>query len=260
MQSRHRAQVWRHQPSFLRPRHFHAEPEINWVVKGNGRVGIGAHERRVSAGDVLLLPPGLDHVLLDASADFELFVSALKPELAARALGAKAASSGAIRLDHRQLDAAAMELAALSDLRDPTAHEQRLGDLFEAMNRTAAQAHVLSRRLLEGVRLKPELSESAFARRFCTSPSEASRQFRRDFGVTFVDYRSRVRVMRFVERVDGGGSLLRAALAAGFGSYAQCHRVFRRALGCSPSAYFAGARHGIDATTVEPVWSPGYFK
>jgi AraC-like DNA-binding protein len=33
--------------------------------------------------------------------------------------------------------------------------------------------------------------------------------------------------------------LLDACLRAGFGSYAQCHRVFRHSLGCSPRSYFA---------------------
>jgi AraC-like DNA-binding protein len=36
-----------------------------------------------------------------------------------------------------------------------------------------------------------------------------------------------------------------AALDADFGSYAQCHRVFRRALRCSPQQYFAGTRESI---------------
>ena len=40
-----------------------------------------------------------------------------------------------------------------------------------------------------------------------------------------------------------------AALDADFGSYAQCHRTFQRALGCSPRDYFDGNRSVIDSAT-----------
>jgi methylphosphotriester-DNA--protein-cysteine methyltransferase len=57
--------------------------------------------------------------------------------------------------------------------------------------------------------------------------------------------------MRFVHLVDAGESLGQAAVAADFGSYAQCHRVFQRALGCGPREYFAGARARV-AAAIEP--------
>jgi hypothetical protein len=39
MQPGHRAQAWRHQPAFLRPRHFHEEPELNLVTRGTATFG-----------------------------------------------------------------------------------------------------------------------------------------------------------------------------------------------------------------------------
>ncbi len=56
--------------------------------------------------------------------------------------------------------------------------------------------------------------------------------------------------MSFIQLVDAGQALSHAALSADFGSYAQCHRVFRRFLGCAPTDYFAGARRRIDATVL----------
>jgi methylphosphotriester-DNA--protein-cysteine methyltransferase len=50
-----------------------------------------------------------------------------------------------------------------------------------------------------------------------------------------------------VRNVDRGHSLIRSALDADLGSYAQCHRVFQRVFGVAPSAYFAGARAELDA-------------
>jgi AraC-like DNA-binding protein len=55
--------------------------------------------------------------------------------------------------------------------------------------------------------------------------------------------------MRFVHLVDQGATLTAAALAADFGSYAQCHRAFQRAAGCSPRDYFGGARSAVDEAT-----------
>ncbi|HYO96178.1 MAG TPA: helix-turn-helix domain-containing protein [Polyangiaceae bacterium] len=115
--------------------------------------------------------------------------------------------------------------------------------------RSGAPDARLSRRAFDGVSAEPGVSQAALALRLHRAPSGLSRRFRKDFGIGFVEYRSRIRVMRFIEAVDSGKSVVRAALDVEFGSYVQCHRVFRRALGCSPTDYFAGARHAIDAAT-----------
>jgi len=249
----HRAQVWRHHPSFLRPRHFHDEPEINWIAAGSARMSVGAREFVVEAGDVVLLPPGLDHVLLEASADLELFVTALDRDLAVR--GREDDSllfHGQVRLDRARLQSVVEELGGLADVRDPAAHEARLAELFREARALTTPTHVVSRRAFESVCAEPSVSEVELARRLHTASSGVSRQFRKDLGVTFVEYRSRVRLMRFIDQVDLGKSFVSAALDADFGSYVQCHRVFQRALGCSPTEYFAGARHAIDAATARP--------
>ncbi len=50
--------------------------------------------------------------------------------------------------------------------------------------------------------------------------------------VRLTDYRNRCRVEPFCDLVaDGRRSVLDAALAAGFGSYPQFHRVFRAVMG-----------------------------
>jgi AraC-like DNA-binding protein len=73
------------------------------------------------------------------------------------------------------------------------------------------------------------------------TPRVLAKHFRDQVGVPLVDYRNRVRVERFLGFVErGGGNLLRAALDAGFGSYAQFHRVFRRTLGVTPREYLTG--------------------
>ena len=83
-----RAQAWRHQPAFRRPRHFHDEPEVNILLRGRCTMGIGERTVALGPGDVVFFQPGQDHALLDESADLDLFVLAVSPELADR-VGAK---------------------------------------------------------------------------------------------------------------------------------------------------------------------------
>jgi AraC-like DNA-binding protein len=74
-----------------------------------------------------------------------------------------------------------------------------------------------------------------------TSPKQLVRLFRQDMGESLVAFRNRRRVERFFALTDGTSeNLLQAALGAGFGSYAQFHRVFRAMLGASPSEYLLG--------------------
>jgi AraC-like DNA-binding protein len=245
-----RAQVWRHQPAYRRPRHFHEEPELNVVVAGACVLGVGDRQLRLSAGQMLLFQPGQDHVLLEASDDLDLFVMALSPALADRALGPRAlAASGSALLSEPHVGATVSELAGLCTVQDVTVSETKLADRFVRALRASAPVHVLNRRALEVARREPSLSGEALARQLATAPSMVSRTFHAELGVPLVEYRARIKLMRFITLVDSGRSLTRAALDAEFGSYAQCHRVFCRALGCAPSDYFAGARKRVDAQT-----------
>jgi len=84
----------------------------------------------------------------------------------------------------------------------------------------------------------PSLSGRELAPKLDISPSRLARVFKGEMGMSLVDYRNRLRLERFQVLVDAGGeNLLEAALAAGFGSYAQFHRVFRAIRGATPRDY-----------------------
>ena len=56
--------------------------------------------------------------------------------------------------------------------------------------------------------------------------------------MSLVRYRNQLRLERFVKIMDAGrSSMLEAARAAGFGSYAQFHRVFQMLRGTTPRAF-----------------------
>jgi AraC-like DNA-binding protein len=84
----------------------------------------------------------------------------------------------------------------------------------------------------------PSLTGKHLAMKLGISLSRLARVFKADTGLSLVEYRNRLRLERFQVLVDAGGeNLLEAALAAGFGSYAQFHRVFRALRGTTPRDY-----------------------
>ena len=87
----------------------------------------------------------------------------------------------------------------------------------------------------------PTLGGTVIAKELGVSLSRFARVFKSDMGISLVDYRNKLRLDRFLGLVDKGGTnLLEAALAAGFGSYSQFHRVFRTMRGTTPRSYFSG--------------------
>jgi AraC-like DNA-binding protein len=89
----------------------------------------------------------------------------------------------------------------------------------------------------------PALESGKLARRFRVSSSKLTHAFKEQVGVSLTEYRNRLRLERFLLLVErGGGNLLQAALDAGFGSYAQFHRVFRAMLGATPKEYLTGCK------------------
>jgi len=241
-----RAQIWRYSPEYRRPRHFHREPELNLVVAGTATFGSGSTTLAVAAGDLLCWPPGCDHELLDASLDLDLFVLALTPELCERVLGRQAAPTLLApfqsRLPEMATSALHARLAAPVLTTESCVAEEHVVRLWVDAHdsRPKVQCRVdLGRRVLRSLLQRPELGRSEHARLVHAHPSELSRSFHRAVGLTLSSYRTRLRLLRFVDLVDEGRrTLLAAALEAGFGSYSQCHRSFRATFGCTPRAFF----------------------
>lgn len=240
-----RAHVWHHAPETRRPRHFHSEPELNLITGGSAAFGVGDATVAVAAGDLLWWSPGQDHVLLDASPDFDLFVIGMKPELCARVLGREGAAvhSGPtqVRLDARAL-AGLRAFCATPLSGDPSVVEDRIGAFWLEANRlrlAVPDKHTLTSRALASLLDRPELRRNDVASIVRGHPTDVSRHFHKDVGLTLTEYRTRLRLLRFIQCVGAGRTnLMRAALDAGFGSYSQCHRVFQQTLGCGPRSYF----------------------
>ena len=243
MLERSRAQVWSYSPRYRRPRHFHSEPELNLVVAGSATFGVGSSVKVLHAGDVLGFTPGQDHELLAGSSDLVLFAVGLRRALSRDVLRRSADTVLApLHARLRSGDVRAL-VARCADATGRAGAEQSVAELWQTAQAACKASdhtgpHVLTRRALTALDGSPELGREALAASARACPSELSRHFHEDLGLTLVEYRSRVRLLRFVEHVDRGASFTAAALDAGFGSYSQCHRVFRGALACTPRDFF----------------------
>ncbi len=149
---------------------------------------------------------------------------------------ANAAGVGVLR--EQQLVRAAVFSAHVGML---LAHHQgvrEVGKLARAGSSASARPSELTQQALAQLRRTPAIGRDALAKQLGTSASRLGKQFKLDMGETLTDYRNQLRLERFFRLVDPGNeNLLAAALAAGFGSYAQFHRVFLARVGCPPRQY-----------------------
>jgi AraC-like DNA-binding protein len=251
--------VWKYSQSIggRRPRHFHGEPELNVIVNGSATFAVGDGVAVASAGDLLAFPSGQEHELLAASPDLYLYAIGLDPTYSADVLGPgrEPVVPLHVRLGAGELATVIDRAAAIVD----RPFIQQLGaELWQRVDwlarraapRTRKRTHVLTRRALKVMSAAPELGLQGLADALGVQPSEVSRHFHRDMGMTLVRYRMRSRLLDLIRRVDTGQrDLMTAASTVGFGSYSQCHRTFQSELGCAPREFFqSGLRERMQLT------------
>ncbi|GGH08990.1 hypothetical protein GCM10011586_26790 [Silvibacterium dinghuense] len=239
-------------------RHRHAELELNLVTRGKGLYLLGARRYEIRRGDLLWLFPAQEHVLIEQTADFAMWIAVFRRravkrwavDRAARPLLQRELQGEACRrLVRQELERSEQlfqELAATDC--DPGLKNAGLGyallhawKCFEQAAAVPAQAlHPAVERAAKIIRSGGDgYSLQELARQAGISTSRLSRLFPQQTGTTIVEFRNRQRVQRFQQERERNPhrNLLDAALDAGFGSYAQFHRVFREMVGCSPKEY-----------------------
>jgi AraC-like DNA-binding protein len=114
----------------------------------------------------------------------------------------------------------------------------------------AAMPSRLVQRIREAIDENPARRGKDLAVEFGVSPGHLARAFKREMGLSLVDYRNRKRIDRFWDTLRRRGraySLKQAAFDAGFGSYAQFNRIHKKLVGVGPRL---GARRN-EATPFE---------
>jgi len=113
--------------------------------------------------------------------------------------------------------------------------------LFDSSTKETTLRHPLVHRASEVLSADPSLSFEEVARRLHMTRGHLTRAFKRHASSSIVEYRNELRMAQFLSQVNSKG-LRAAALDAGFGSYAQFHRIFRARFGKAPRDYLLGCQ------------------
>jgi AraC-like DNA-binding protein len=140
-------------------------------------------------------------------------------------------------VENRKQDRAALLCSFLGVLLDQAPRSRQTPNLL------TTPAHPIVAGTLRLLAKDPSLVGKELAAELGLSVSRLARVFKEQMGMSLVEYRNRLRLERFDVLLDEGGeNLLEAALAAGFGSYSQFHRVFRALRGMTPKQYLQATR------------------
>jgi AraC-like DNA-binding protein len=238
--------------------HRHEELEVNLVTRGRATYLLGNRRYDLGPGSQIWLFPDENHLLLNLSPDYEMWLAIFTPTLLRRTcvsttyrvLKARTCAGQSCRRLEAPT-AARMEVlfhdVAMST-NDPDRCNAGLAYLLLASWRAQEAADVpIGRNVHQAVAKAAALIRdevvptklSVLARQAGLSSSRLSYLFKQQTGVSLVQFRQRQQLERFLQ-LHGGGqahTLLSAALGAGFGSYPQFHRVFKAYMGTSPAKY-----------------------
>jgi AraC-like DNA-binding protein len=243
----------------MRQPHRHRELEVNLVLTGRAAYLVGVRRVPLLAGSMIWLFPRQEHLLIDCTPDFSMWVAVFRPSLVAQCAGPAGrrvlASPDPGEIFCRQLLPARVE--SLHRLYQGAFDEKADHEFVNATLRYALieswRAYQFSGELIPSTQVHPAVALAArivsdagetlaldeIARQAGLSPARLSRLFRQEVGVTLTAFRQQKCLQRFL-RLYGGGArhtLTEAALMAGFGSYPQFHRVFCRLMKSSPLVY-----------------------
>jgi AraC-like DNA-binding protein len=244
--------------------HHHDELEVNLVLAGQAAYLLRDQRIPLATGSMLWLFPRQEHVLIDCSHDFAMWVIVFKPKLVERQTRhpvrriLRSPDPGEIfsrRIDPRA--AGFLDRVYQGGVAEGLDFELRNAALAYALV-VSWQVYQFSQEPVARTGVHPAVARAArfisesdeplplgpLARRAGLSPARLSRLFKRQTGVSLTTFRQRKCLERFLRIYDNGArySLIEAALQAGFGSYPQFHRVFRRVMGQSPARYRSSLR------------------
>jgi AraC-like DNA-binding protein len=259
--------VVRHVAGEVRPRrHRHAELEVNLVVRGTATYLLGERRYQLTPGTLTWLFPGQEHLLVKQSADHELWWAVFRPRLVARLataphLAPLLADDPSGEYSRHLGPAGARRLRMLfeevrrAETRDPVLANTGLAYLLTVAWRVfldsadavdSVDVHPAVRAAARLLQAEPATDDglAGLAGRVGLSPAYLSRLFAAQTGVPLTRYRNQQRLHRFLAGYGDGTrtTALAAALAAGFGSYAQFYRVFRQETGRTPATLRDPAR------------------
>lgn len=232
--------------------HHHQELEFNLIIAGKGAYFLEDRHYDLAPGTLVWLLPGQRHRLL-RSPDLDMWVGSLDTTHYAPALLEEVVRHPIKRLaaeDAVALDRLYSHLSQDADA--PEVHEAGLRyAVLSTMHAARTSAgppppllHPAVTQALALLRASDEIANmAALAKRCGVSANYLGDLLASQTGRGFVEWRNIARLERFQNHYPESEDLLTAALAAGFGSYTQFHRVFLDTIGTTPGHW---ARKGHD--------------
>lgn len=237
--------------------------QLTLCLRGTARFQCGSQVQHIRASSVAWSVPSLRFQFVDASSDYDAWVADVDGAIVDR-LGIgmhQRQGAGLLRLlTPAASERLAAQFAYLGEL-DTSSEQFGVGLEYLVLSAWAEQhratrvdelldVHPVVEKAAQLLREKPEQGSLRDLAKACgASASWLSRLFREQLGVSLVGYRNQARVDRFFElyREGRGLNLSDAALGAGFGSYAQFHRVFKDTLGFAPGDLKRGVRGALES-------------
>lgn len=233
--------------------HSHDEYEFNLVTGGSAHYVVDGSRYLIVPGTIIWLFPEQDHLIVDYSNDFRMWVvvfsrsvareTQVLPELVPEGQGVFCR-----RLPQTDTDALYLLCSVVSDRSGAaSAFNHGLSFLCDTAWRYSHAGELqlpvedLSPLVTAAIRALGEtcgnLSLEETAARFNASASWLGRSFVRETGVSFVRYRNQLKLAEFLRlrRSRPHAPLAELALSAGFGSYVQFARVYRGVYGHAPT-------------------------
>lgn len=243
-----------------RQTHRHHEPEFNFITQGTAAYLVDGHRYDLRPNSLLWLLPQQNHLLIDESADFAMWIAVFRPIMLKRWVrrgGPRPLLAGRIQGNpcHLLAESVAHDLQAMAKR---TLQYESQPVMFNAslpiLAMTVWQMHQEAHSPQPSLDVHPAVQQAAMAIRqnpadisleevaiiAGLSLSRLSRLFKQQTGIAMVTYRQQQRLILFkdIYRQGHRHNMTHAALAAGFGSYPQFHRVFKQFHSQSPQTYY----------------------
>jgi AraC-like DNA-binding protein len=236
--------------------HRHTELEFDLVVRGSGSYTLDEESYILKPGTLVWLVPGQRHRLV-RSPNLEMWVVTVRPDLFevghVRDLGMRPSS---LLPGHELVDLDRLLSQVAQDSDEPAIYNAGVVYLTRRVIRASRDSPLAHRRpmhpavaraLLLLRQTGAMLSLPDLARESGVTPPYLSRLLIEHTARSFVTWRNRIRLERFMTGYRPGDNLMSAATSAGFGSYARFNHVFNDIIGCAPRDWIKRCADGSTA-------------
>ncbi len=254
-----------HPRVMLRP-HWHAQVEVNYIMRGHVHYRMGAHDLTLSAGQICLFWGGQPH-RMDYSSDDSIYAGAHLPLVHFFSMRLPAAVSGMLMsgatMLTSQTDAADREnfprwfkyVTSGEEVKAQHAVEElllRIQRIFMEHYETISPGETTAPSTETGTpspavvkmcdfiaaNFLEELDATDIAEAAGLHPKYAMNLFRKSTGMTLIKYLTLLRLSHAQAKLmHSGDSILQVAMDSGFGSVSAFNKAFRSTAGMPPSDF-----------------------